>query len=264
LLFDDGHAAEALAHLEEACRIDRKLLGAFYALSPAQRAVGAGEAARDSMKRFNELKSEEKAELDRRNTGYDDEAFMRALAAGFHTDVAEFLVRKQQVQLAEAHLRQAVRIDPRGPRGYEVLAGLLVQAGQLGEARELYAALVELRPARAGYHLNLGTVLLQLGDHEAGAAELQRALELDPLQPEALRNLSRFQLSARRDLPGALNLCRRLVESKPTAASYDLLAWALYANGRIDEARDAAGHAAELEPTNPGYRERYQRLQAKP
>jgi len=56
-------------------------------------------------------------------------------------------------------------------------------------------------------------------------------LELDPKQPGALGNLARFYLSSRQDLPEALGLCRRLVDSQPTAASYDLLGWACYANG---------------------------------
>jgi Flp pilus assembly protein TadD len=51
-----------------------------------------------------------------------------------------------------------------------------------------------------------------------------------------------------------------LVELRPVAASYDLLGWALYVNGRTEEARAAATQAVELDPDNPVYRERLQRL----
>ena len=261
LLLDQGRTGDALLHLEKARQLDPKLSGAFYALSQAQSRLGAAEAARDSMKTFQQLKQLEKADLDAKNTGYDDEKLMRVLAAGFHTEVAELFLRKQQAALAEAHLRQAVRIAPQEPRGYEVLAALLVQTGRLAEARGLYEALVRLKPRQAGYRLNLGTVLLQLKDHAAAMEELKRALELDPEQPEALGNLARFYLSARRDLPEALGLCRRLVELQPTAASYDLLGWACYVNGQTNEARAAGAQAVEREPTNAVYRERYQRLQ---
>jgi len=253
-----------MVHLEKACQLDPKLSGAFYALSQAKSRLGATEAARESMNIFRQLKQSEKAELDARNTGYDDEKFMRVLAAGFQTEVAEYFLRKGQTALAEAHLRQAVRIEPQEPRGHEVLAALLVQTGRLPEARGMYEALVRLKPTQAAYRLNLGTTLLQLKDYPAAVEQLNRALELDPKQPGALGNLARFYLSSRQDLPEALGLCRRLVDSQPTAASYDLLGWACYANGLTNEARLAAAQAVERDPTNTVYRERYQRLQSPP
>jgi len=264
LLLDQGQTGDARVHLEKACQLDPKLSGAFYALSQAQSRLGAAEAARESMNTFRQLKQSEKAELDARNTGYDDEKFMRVLAAGFHTEVAELFLRKEQVAAAEAHLRQAVRIAPQEPRGHEVLAALLVQTGRLPEARGMYEALVRLKPTQAGYRLNLGTTLLQLQDYPAAVEQLKRALELDPKQPGALGNLARFYLSSRQDLPEALGLCRRLVDSQPTAASYDLLGWACYANGLTNEARLAAAQAVERDPANTVYRERYQRLQSPP
>jgi len=264
LLLDTGEFGEAARHLERACQLGPKLAGAFYALSQAQSRLGATEAARESAKTYQQLKQSEKDHLDDRNVGYDDEKFMRVLASGFHTETAEFLLRKGQVVPAEAHLRQAIHIAPQEPRGYEVLAALLVQTRRLPEARPLYEALVRLKPAQAGYRVNLGTTLLQLQDHRAAVEELKRALELDPKLPEALGNLARFYLSARRDLPEALGLCRRLVELQPGAASYDLLGWACYANGLTNEARSAAAQAVERDPTNAVYRERYQRLQSQP
>ena len=114
------------------------------------------------------------------------------------------------------------------------------------------------------YRLNLGTLLLELKDYPAAVAAWKRVLELDPRQPQALGNLARFYLNARRELPEALKLSRRLAELQPTAASYDLLGWASYANGLTNEARAAAGQAVEREPANPVYRARYQKLQAPP
>jgi tetratricopeptide (TPR) repeat protein len=264
LLLDQGQTAEARQHLEKACQLDPRLSGAFYALSQAQSRLGDTEAARASMEKFQQLKQLERAYLDTRNTGYDDQRFMRVLAAGFHTEVAELLLRQGQAAVAEAHLRQAIHIGPQESRAYEVLAALLVRAGRLPETRGLYEALVRLDPRQVNHRVNLGTVLLQLKEYPAAVEELQRALELDPKQPEALANLARFYLGARRDLPEALRLCRRLVETQPRAASYDLLGWACYANGLTNEARVAAAQAVAQDPTNSVYRERLQRLQAAP
>ena len=264
LLLDQGEVREAATHLEKACQLDPKLSGAFYALSQAWGRLGDVDGARRSLETFRELKQQEKAELDARNTGYDDERFMRALAAGFHTEVAGLLLRQQQSSLAEAHLRQAVLIAPAEPAAYEMLAGLLVKVGRPAEAREPCEALVRLRPSQATYQVNLGTLLLRLGDHPAALQALRRALDLDPAQPAALNNLARYYLGARREPAEALELSRRLADVQPTAASYDLLGWALYANGSTNEARAAAARAVELDPANPVYRERLERLGPQP
>lgn len=264
LLLDEGEVEGAADHLSKACQLDAKLSGAFYALSQAEERRGNPAAAETALTTFRQLKQQEMTELDARNSRYDDEKFMRALTASFHTEVAGYLLRRQQTPLAEAHLRQAVRVAPEEFAAHEMLAGLLLKTGRLAEARPVCEALVRLRPKTAIYHVNLGTLLLQLKDYPAAETELRRALELDPVQPAALNNLARHLLSTQRDLPEALACCRRLVELQPTAASYDLLGWALYANGHTHDARVAAARAVERDPTNAVYRARLEKLQQQP
>lgn len=264
LLLDAGETAEAARHLDLACQLDPKLSGAWYARSQAQSRLGQSESAQRSLETFQELKQQEKAALDVRNVSYDDERFMRTLAAGFHTEAAALLLRQQQPALAEAQLRQASRIAPDEPAAYELLGAMLVKSRRLPEAREVYETLVRLQPNRAGEHVNLGTLLLQLGDAAGAVAALRRALELDPEQPAALNNLARYYLGSGRELAGALELARRLAHVQANAASQDLLGWALYANGHTNEARTAAARAVELDPANPVYRQRLERLGGKP
>jgi Flp pilus assembly protein TadD len=264
LQLDQGQAREAAANLQAACQIDPALSGVFYALSEAQDQLGESAAAADSLKTFQRLKQEEKEKLDAQNVAYNDEKYMRALAAGFHLEAAGLLIAQKQPALAEAHLRQALQISPDEPRGYEILATVLRQTGRLAEARTCYETLVRLKPGQAACHLNLGTLLLELKDYPAAVLALKAALEIDPRQPQALANLSRFYLSARQEAPEALALSRRLVEVRPAAASYDLLGWACYVNGLTNEAREAARQAVEREPANPAYRTRYQKLQGSP
>lgn len=264
LLLDQGQPEAAVVHLEKTCQLDPQLAGAFYALSQAQSRLGLAGAAQESLQRFQELKRKEQTELDVENVSLDDAKTMQALAASFHIEMAGLSLKQRQPAPAEAHLRQAVRIDPEEPHGREMLASLLLQTGQLAEARAEYQKLVQLRPAQVAYRLNLGTVALQLKDYPAAITEWKRALELDPRQPEALANLARFYLSARRDLPEALALCRRLVEVRPAGASYDLLGWAFYANGQTNQARAAAAQAVERDPENAVYRERLRKLTPAP
>jgi tetratricopeptide (TPR) repeat protein len=259
LLLDQG-AKEAAFHLEKACQLDPTLAGAHYALSQVRRRLGDQDGARESLKTYQELREKEKEALDAQNAALDNEKGMRILAAGVHTELASYFLRRQQAAVAERHLLQAVRIAPGESRGYEMLSGILLQSGRLAEARGLCEELVRKWPNRAAYRVNLGTLLMQLKEPTAAVEELKRALVLDPKQPMALANLARFYLNTRQNLPDALTLCRSLVELDPAAAHYDLLGWALYANGQIEAARQASAQAVERDPGNAVYRERHQKL----
>jgi tetratricopeptide (TPR) repeat protein len=103
-------------------------------------------------------------------------------------------------------------------------------------------------------------VLLQLKDLPAAVKEFKRVLEINPKEPAALNNLARVYLGARRELPEALAMCQKLVASDPKSANYDLLGWALYVNGRTNEAIQAVATAVAQEPANARYQERYRRL----
>ena len=264
LLLDEKQPAEAAAHLTKACQLDPASANAFYVLSQAQAQLGEEDAAQKNLKTFQQLKQKEKQSLAADDTAYDDRKVMRSVAAGFHTDAGTFFLQQGRADLAEAHLRQAMRINPDDTQPCEKLAPYYLRTGALPSAREMYENLTRLRPQQAAYHVNLGTVLLRLKEYPAAAEELKRALELDPKQPEALNNLTRFYLGARRDLPGAMALCRRLIDIEPTAVNYDLLAQVCHANGQTNEARAASAQAVERDPNNPIYRERQRRLAPNP
>jgi Flp pilus assembly protein TadD len=264
LLLDQGQTEPAAAHLGKACQLDPELANAFYALSQAQLRMGNHAAAKETLKTFQELKQKEKAVMDAENAALDNARAMRNLAAGFHTQVAEILLQQRRDDLAEAHLRQARLISPQEPVPSEMLAGFYIRSRQLPQARSVYEDLVRLCPNQANYRANLGTLLLQLKDFAAAETELKRALELDSQHPEVLNNLVRYYLSSKTNLPEALAMCRRLVSILPTAANYDLLGWACYANGQIENARAASAKAVELDPANPVIRERNRRLQQVP
>ena len=83
LLLDQGADTEAITHLRIACQLDPGSANAFYVLARAQTQTGDQESSRQSLKTYQQLKQKEKADLDARNKAYDDERFMRVLAAGF-------------------------------------------------------------------------------------------------------------------------------------------------------------------------------------
>ena len=88
---------------------------------------------------------------------------------------------------------------------------------------------MRLRPEHAAYRINLGTLLLQLNDAPAAVRELNRALNLIPTNRSHSTIWPGFISEHAREIPRALELARRLATLQPTAANYDLLAWACYA-----------------------------------
>ncbi len=261
LLLDQGHAKEAIVQLEEACQLDAESRNNRYVLFQAQTRAGDAEGARQSLEKLQQLKAKEKSPMEASDNGQTDGPKMRVYAAQFHNGMANLLQWQGQTALAEAHLRQAIAITPEHPLAFRRLAVVCLRTGRLAEAKELFTTLVRLLPNEASSGVNLATVLFQLKDDAGAVQELDRVLQLDPNQPEALNNLARYYLGARRQLPEALALSRRLAASQPTAANYDLLGWALYANGLTNEALEASSQAVQLDPDNPVYRERHRRLE---
>ncbi len=260
-LLDRGEAKAACAELERACQLDPTLGNAYYALFQAQTRLGQVEAAQNTLRTFKSLKREERSAMEDEDARYKNDPAMRAFTAGAHVEVGSLLLAQQREELAEAHLRQAITIAPQEPKAYELLAGLCLRRNRLADAKPLFARLTTLQPNDIGQGLNYGTVLLQLREYPAAENQLRHVLELDPNQPQALYNLGRFYLSTRQRLPEALALCQRLLTVQSNAATYDLLGWAFYANGRTNAALAASAQAVQEDPDNALYRQRHDRLQ---
>ena len=107
--------------------------------------------------------------------------------------------------------------DPSSVEGLQVLASLLIQAGEIDEAVEHLARIVEMmpEPPGAGYH---------------------RVAEI---------------LGAEKDAEAAVAVMRQLLRGNEDSAEVQLaLARLLVRTGSVDEAEEAVGRARELDPVN--------------
>ena len=157
--------------------------------------------------------------------------------------------------------------------------------GWLAEARELCETLIEHAPAHALARVVLGAVLLRMEEHDAATAALEEALalgpsrpvareahrvlgevlekrgrleaaarhyrhalDIDPLDAEALERLGGLRLREGR-YADALPLYRRLVTATPfVAQAHVQLGATLHHLGRLDEALRVLERARELAP----------------
>ena len=90
---------------------------------------------------------------------------------------------------AESHVRQGINLAPRSADGWYVLGYLYERQGRLADALQPYRNSMELSPRPQTAH-NLALVQDQLGDWQAAARTMERALQLAPDLFEALSQLT--------------------------------------------------------------------------
>ena len=165
-----------------------------------------------------------------------------ATLAWCRTELGDIALASGRERLARRRYREALAAYPDSRGASERLAWLAYQRGELDRARTLYR---EVFPAHghADVHLILAKIFDRLGDSARAAAHVRRfeaaAHEADG---RALYRRPLALLYAER--PGyqtqAIELAWEDLRQRPTVESYDVLAWAYFGAGRIDEAREAA------------------------
>ena len=93
------------------------------------------------------------------------------------------------LELAEAHLVEAVLIDPGHVRGRVNLARVLIERGRPTEAREHARIAEELDPEYVPAKRTLARALAETGDHGAALAKYEEALWMDPEDRWSLNNM---------------------------------------------------------------------------
>ena len=95
----------------------------------------------------------------------------------------------------------------------------------------------------------LGYVYYSQGNVDKSIECLEKALEMEPENTNALNSLGFILAEEGIDLKRAIKLCREAVKKKPSSAAYqDSLGWAFFKNGMLSEARKHLRKALDLAP----------------
>lgn len=98
-------------------------------------------------------------------------------------------------------------------------------------------------------HAALAYTLYEQGQPEDAVDELERALELDPHNANALNSMGFMLAETGEDLRRAVDCCQRAVRIRPRNPAYlDSLGWAYFKLGRVDEAREVLRTALSNAP----------------
>jgi tetratricopeptide (TPR) repeat protein len=180
---------------------------------------------------------------------------------------------------AEALTRESLSKDPDQPRMVRLRAQALLKSGKAAEANKLLEDGVSKQPESREFVVGLADLyadqkrtddalrLLEqarkkFGDDQALAMrvanvyegggrfaeaekELRKLMSDDPLNAEAMNSLSYMLADHNLRLPEAVDLAQRAVKIEPGNPAYlDTLAWALFKQGKADEAAEPMAKAA--------------------
>jgi tetratricopeptide (TPR) repeat protein len=178
----------------------------------------------------------------------------RAIGPDAYEHVARALLFEEEQRWEEAaqELRRALSFDDQSPETRAQLADVLVQLGQLDEAADEVERSLAIEPTVVGY-----SAAAHLAEARRDGKALERyrqaaTLALGDGDPEAIEathlSLANAQLAAL-DLPGAHATIRALATAAPDSVRARVEVGALaWAEGSVDEAEGALKEALTLEP----------------
>jgi tetratricopeptide (TPR) repeat protein len=169
---------------------------------------------------------------------------------------AEALRLAGNVDAAIEVLTQLARTYPERPAVHARLGDLLRRADRNEEARAAYTKAIDLlgpqSPGAWIVHYMRGVTEHELENWPAAEADLRRALDLNPEQPQVLNYLGYSLVERGEKLDEALDMIERAVAGDPqNGAIVDSLGWVYFRLGRYDEAVIQLEKAAALEPVDP-------------
>lgn len=160
----------------------------------------------------------------------------------------QFRAMGREDRAVQTYLRLAA-IEGVGVAQLFEAANALNEMRRLPEAVALYQSLLAREHGHSEVWNNLGNALRELGELERAAECYETAETLSPDDPVVLSNRAAL-LGALGRVGEAEELARRIVAMQPGAIPLSNLGQALYAQGRLDEAKEQFDAAGQADPAN--------------
>jgi protein O-GlcNAc transferase len=221
-----GHVAGSIPYLEQSRAFLPDDIKLAYALGTAYAQTRQPAKARESFARTFRLAPS---------------------SAAAHLLAGEMMNRLELEDLAEAELKEAIRLDPKLPEARYVLAQIAIFRSRLDEALALLREELAINPAHAMAFYRLGDVYSRRLEWQAAIDALQQSLWINPYYsgPYILLGKAYGKIGQPATAEAML---RRAIEYDPnnTSAHY-LLAQLLQQQGRAEEAKREFAIAEQLQ-----------------
>jgi Tfp pilus assembly protein PilF len=99
-----------------------------------------------------------------------------------HLELAGVYESKGEIDLALERYRIAIASDKKSPRAYFAYANLNLKLGRFAPAKDAYLKAIKLEPESGIYRNNLGWLYMEQGRYKKAVAEVDRALQVDPVR----------------------------------------------------------------------------------
>jgi serine/threonine-protein kinase len=168
-----------------------------------------------------------------------------------HAQLGDTLMRAGRLDAAIAAYRRLTQLQPDSARGYQRLGNAQQAAGRIDDAIDSYQKANDIRESWAAYS-NLGTIHYWRGENGKAIAAYERAIVLDPNQPDLYANLGDVLRKTGQNARAADNYRRAIVEVRKALSvnandALSMAGLALY-QAKLGQ-KDAAASSIELAST---------------
>jgi Flp pilus assembly protein TadD len=161
-------------------------------------------------------------------------------------DVATELLKNGQYEASLPEWRKAVELGPAEAAAHNNLGVALAETGKADEAIAQYTRALELSPRYPDAHNNLGETLARKGRADEAIAHFEKALEVDPQHAGAQANLGAL-LARQGKTDQAIPHLQKAIEYKPDSVeAHKNLGLALAVKGRLPEASQVLEKGVKL------------------
>lgn len=268
-LADRGDFDKAISNLHTALELDPTRVEAIYNLGDVFRRKGDIPAAIRQYEQAVSLKEDFSlghcalgnallsiGQVERAKHHYNQAIEHQPDFADAHFNLGNILANEANTAGAAEHYRRAIAANPRHASSHSALGNMLWLQGDVLAAIDQYRAALGINPDHAFAHSNLGELLCMRGNFSDGIRHLEEAMRCRPEWWEPVDRLATVYATspdpAWRNPQKAITLaeqaCRLSSDREPRA--WATLAIACAADGRLEEARQAAEKAVRLASTN--------------
>jgi tetratricopeptide (TPR) repeat protein len=228
-----GNASQAEALLQSALDRDPVFLPALEAMLDVQARQGR---AQEALRRVSGLASQHPSNA----------KLYFLLGVGY--------LKQNDLDRAEASVKQAIAIDRKTPDAYSVLGEISRARGAFEQACTWYRAAIEEKPKKVENYMALEGILERQGKWEEAKLLAEHAHSLDPASPFIANNLAYLYLEHGGDLNVALSLAQQAKQKLPDSPIVsDTIGWAYYKLRSPEAAVTQLSESVRKAPGNPTY-----------
>ena len=240
---------------------------AYFGLFTACQRAGQTDEAMKFRDQFQKLEEIDRKALSERSEQQDTLAGLpqvRETAARTFFGVAQIYLAHKRTSEGAGLLRKCAVLAPESPSYRAALEQFYIEQKTPAEGARVFEQLAAEQPGNGLNYYFLARLQALLNQIDAAERSFHKAQELAPGWAEGYRVLADLHLRTNRKLDQARELARKAVELEPTAAHYYLLAAACDKNKDRSAAIEAMEKAVALAPGEKRYQQVLQQLRKSP